>query len=74
VCATVSWASASIEVLNKLLDHPFVQSSDRSAFPINPMNQVLGRSNVPSSRYFCIARLAQLLSKPLKQAAIWAVA
>jgi hypothetical protein len=45
-------------MLDKLLDHPFVQISDRSAFPANPMNQVLGRSNVPSSRYFCIARLA----------------
>jgi len=73
VCATVPWASASIQVLNKLIDHPFVQSSDRSVLPTDPMNQVLGRSNVPSSRYFCVARLAQLLSKPLKQVAIRAI-
>jgi hypothetical protein len=59
---------------DKLLDHPFVQRRDRSTFPTSPMNQVLGRSNVPPSRYLCIARLAQLLSKPFKQAAIWAVA
>jgi hypothetical protein len=38
------------------------------------MNQVLGRSNVPSSRDFCITGLAQLLSKPFKQVAIRAVA
>ena len=74
VCAAISWASASIQMLDELLDHPFVQSGDRSAFPTNPMNQVLGRSNVPPSRYLCIARLAQLLSKPFKHAAIWAVA
>jgi hypothetical protein len=73
VCASVSWASASIQVLNKLIERPVVQSSDRYAFPANPMNQVLGRSNVPSSRYFCIARLAQLLSKSLKQVATWAI-
>jgi hypothetical protein len=34
------------------------------------MNQMLGRPNVPPSRYFRIASLAQLLSKPLKQVAI----
>ena len=61
-------------MMDKLLDRPFVQRGDRSTFPPNPMNQVLGRSNVPPSRYLCIARLAQLLSKPFKQAAIWAVA
>jgi hypothetical protein len=74
VCAAISWASASIQVPHELLDHPFVQSGDRSTFPTSPMNQVLGRSNVPASRYLCIARLAQLLSKPFKHAPIWAAA
>jgi DNA-binding transcriptional regulator YdaS (Cro superfamily) len=74
VCAAISWASASIQVPHEVLDHPFVQRGDRSAFPTSPMNQVLGRSNVPPSRYLCIARLAQLLSKPFKQAPIWAAA
>jgi hypothetical protein len=74
VCAAISWASASIQVPNELLDHPFIQSGDHSAFPTSPMDQVFGCSNVPSSRYLCIARLAQLLGKPLKQAAVWAVA
>jgi hypothetical protein len=71
VCAAISWASAAIQVPHKLLDHPFVQSGDGPAFSTNPMNQVLGRSNVPPGRYLCIARLAQLLSKTLQQAAIW---
>jgi len=74
VCAAISWAPASIQMPHEPLDHPFVQSGERSAFPTSPMNQVLGCSNVPPSRYLCIARLAQLLSKPFKQAAIWAVA
>jgi hypothetical protein len=55
---------------DKLLDHPLVQGRDRSTLLINPMNQMLGRPNVPPSRYFRIASLAQLLSKPLKQVAI----
>jgi hypothetical protein len=67
-------ASASIQMVNKILDKPFVQSSDRCAFPTCPMNQVLGGSNMPASRYLRIAGLAQLLSKPFKQAAIRAVA
>jgi hypothetical protein len=72
VCVAVSWASASVQVLGKLLDRLFVQSSHGSAFPANPINQVLGGSNVPSSCYLCIARLTQLLSKALKQVATWA--
>jgi hypothetical protein len=74
VCAAISWASASIQVPHELPDHPLVQTGDRSAFPTSPMDQVLGRSNVPSSRYLCIARLAQLLSKPFQHAAIRPVA
>jgi hypothetical protein len=74
MCAAISRASAAIQVPHELFDHPFVQSGDRSAFPTNPMNQVLGSSNVPPGRYLCIAHLAQLLSKPFEQAAIWAVA
>jgi hypothetical protein len=74
MCAAISWASTSIQVPHELLDHPFVQSGDRSTFPTSPINQVLGRSNVPASRYLCIARLAQLLSKPFKHAPIWAAA
>ena len=70
VRAAISWASASNQVPHELLNHPFVQSGDRSAFPTGPMNQVLGRSNVPPGRYLCIARLAQLLSKTFQQAAI----
>jgi hypothetical protein len=70
VCTAISWASAAIQVLHELLDHPFIQHGDRSAFPINPMNQMLGSSNVPPGRYLCIAHLAQLLSKPFEQAAI----
>jgi hypothetical protein len=73
VRAAESWASASIQVLDKLLDHLFVQRRNVSAFPANPMNQVLGGPNVPSGRYFCIARLVQLLSKLLNQVALWAV-
>jgi hypothetical protein len=61
-------------MMNKLLDRSFVQRSDRFTLPPNPMNQVLSRSNVPPSRYLCIARLAQLLGKTVKQVAISAVA
>jgi hypothetical protein len=60
-------------VLDKLLDPLFVQGSHGSAFPVDPINQVLGGPNVPSSRYLRITRLAQLLSKSLKQLAIWIV-
>jgi hypothetical protein len=61
-------------MMDKLLNRSFVQCRDRSAFPPKPMDQVFGRSNVPPSRYLCIARLAQLLSKPFNHRAIWAIA
>jgi hypothetical protein len=61
-------------MMDKLLNRSSVQHRDRSTFPPKPMNQVFGRSNVSSSRYLCIACLPQLLSKPFKHAAIWAVA
>jgi hypothetical protein len=61
-------------MMDKLLNRLFVQRRNRPTFPPKPMKQVFGRSNVPPSRYLCIARLAQLLSKPFKDAAIWAVA
>jgi hypothetical protein len=59
---------------DKLLNRSFIQCRDRSTLPPNPMDQVFGRSDVPPSRYLCIPRLAQLLSKPFKHAAVWAVA
>jgi hypothetical protein len=74
VRAAIPWAPASIQMMDKLLNRSFVQQRDCSTFPLKPMNQVFGRSNVPPGRYLCVARLAQLLSKPFKQAAIWAVA
>jgi hypothetical protein len=61
-------------MMDKLLNRSLVQRRDRSTFPPKPMNQVFGHSNVPPSRYLCMTRLAQLLSKPFKHAAIWAVA
>jgi hypothetical protein len=61
-------------MMDELLNRLFVRRRDRSTLPPKPMNQVFGRSNVPPSRYLCIARLAQLLSKPFKHATIWAVA
>jgi hypothetical protein len=61
-------------MMDKLLNRSFVQRCNRSTFPPKPMNQVFRRSNVPPSRYLCIARPAQLSSKPFKRAAIWAVA
>jgi hypothetical protein len=73
VGVAVSWASASVQVLDKLLDSLFDQGSHGSAFPADPMDQVLSGPNVPSSCDLRIARLAQLLSKSLKQVAIWAV-
>jgi hypothetical protein len=66
VCAAVSWAAASIQVLDKFFDHPFVRSGDRFAFPTRPMDKMLGGSNVSASRYLGIARVAQLLSKSFK--------
>jgi hypothetical protein len=59
-------------MMDKFLNRSLVQRRNRSTFSPKPMNQVFGRSNVPPSRYLCIARLAQLLSKPFKRAAIWA--
>jgi hypothetical protein len=56
---------------DELLNRSVIQRRDRSTFSPKPMNQVFGRSNVPPGRYLCIARLAQLLSKPFKHAAIW---
>jgi len=38
VCAAISWAAASIQVPHELLDLPFVQNGDRSAFLASPMN------------------------------------
>jgi hypothetical protein len=61
-------------MMDELLKHSFVQRRDRTTFPPKPMKQVFGRSNVSPSRYLCIARLAQLLSKPFKHPAIRAVA
>jgi len=52
--------------MDKLVNHSFVQRGERSILPPNPMDQVLGRSNVPPCRYLCIAGLAQLLSEPFK--------
>ena len=72
--AAIPWAPASIQMMDELFNRSIVQRGDRSTFPPKPMNQVFGRSNVPPGRYLCIARLAQLLSKPFKHAAIWAVA
>jgi hypothetical protein len=60
--------------MNKLVNHSFVQRGDRSTLPPNPVDQVLGRSNVPPCRYLCIASLAQLLSEPFKRMTIWTVA
>jgi hypothetical protein len=69
--AVVTALVSGYSVLRFLSDD---QRRDRSTFPRKPMNQVFGRPNVPPSRYSRIARLAQLLSKPFKHAAIWAVA
>jgi hypothetical protein len=38
VCVAISPAPASIQVPHELLNHPFVQSGDRSAFPTGPMD------------------------------------
>ena len=65
----IPWAPVSIQMMHELLNRAFVQRYDRSASPPKPMDQVFGRSNVPPGRYPCIARLAQLLSKPFKHAA-----
>src|SRR5262249_32121078 len=73
VRVAVSWASASVQVLDKLLDPLFVQCSHGHAFPANPIDQVLGGLNVPSRCYLCIARLDQLLSELFKQTAVWIV-
>jgi pimeloyl-ACP methyl ester carboxylesterase len=58
VCAAISWASTSIQVLDKLLDHRFVQGGDHLASTTCPMDKMLGCSNVPPRRDLCIARLA----------------
>jgi hypothetical protein len=73
VCVSVSWAPASVEVLDKLLDPLYVQCSQGSAFSADPMDQVLGGPNVSSSCYLRIARLAQLSNKTFKQVALWTV-
>ncbi|HEV2223748.1 MAG TPA: hypothetical protein VGR84_12175 [Candidatus Acidoferrales bacterium] len=61
-------------MMDELFDRAIVRRDDRSTFAPKPMNQVFGRPDVPPSRYLCITRFAQLLSKPFKHAAIWAVA
>jgi hypothetical protein len=58
-------------MMDELLNRSVIQRRNCSTFPPKPMNQVFGRSNVPPGRYLCIARLAQLLSKPFKHAAVW---
>jgi hypothetical protein len=45
-------------MMDELFNRAIVQRGDRSSFAPKPMNQVFGRSNVPSGRYLCIARLA----------------
>jgi hypothetical protein len=67
-------APASFQMIDKLLDRSFVQRRGGFTFPPNPMNQVLGRSNVPPRGYLCIARLAQLLREPFKHVAVGATA
>jgi hypothetical protein len=66
MCAAKSWASAAIQVLDKLFDHRFVQSRDGLAFPTGPIDKMLSRSNVLARRYLWLARVAQLLSEPFK--------
>jgi hypothetical protein len=61
-------------VSDKLVDQMFVNRENRTTRSRCPIHKVLGRSNVPPSGYLRVARLTHLVSKPIKQAAIRAVA
>jgi hypothetical protein len=67
--ATVVCASASIQVVGKLPDESLFQARNWYASSASPMNEMLGRAQMPASRELCIARLVQLLSKSFKQVA-----
>jgi len=64
------WAPASIQMMNEVVNGPFVQRGDRSTLPPHPVDQVLSRPNVPPRRYLCIARPTQFLSEPFNDVPI----
>jgi len=59
--AAVPCASASIQMVGKLLDESLFQGRNWYASSASPMNEVLCRAQMPASRELCIARLVQLL-------------
>jgi hypothetical protein len=67
-------ASASIQVVGKLPDESFLQARNWYASSANPMNEMLGRAQMPASSKLCIAHLVQRLGKSFKQVARGVVA
>jgi hypothetical protein len=72
--AAIPCASASIQVLGKRPDKSFFQSRNWYASSASPMNEMLGRAQMPASRELCIAHLVQRLGKSFKQVASGAAA
>jgi hypothetical protein len=72
--AAVPYASASIQVVGKLPDESFLQTCNWYASSASPMNEMLGRAQMPASCELRIAHLGQRLGKSFKQVAGWAAA
>jgi hypothetical protein len=67
--AAVPCAPASIQVAGKLPDESLVQTRNWYASSASPMNEMLGRAQMPASCELCIAQLVQRLGKSFKQVA-----
>jgi hypothetical protein len=67
--AAVPCAPASIQVVGELPHESFFQIRDWYASSASPMNEMLGRPQVPASCELCIAHLVQHFGKPFKKVA-----
>jgi hypothetical protein len=61
-------------MMRKLPDESFFQTRNWYAFSANPINEMLGRAQMPASCQLCIAHLIQRSGKSFKQLASGAAA
>jgi hypothetical protein len=65
----VAWTSASTQVAIEALKRTFGQIAQRKALSISPVDEVLGRSDMPAGRDLRVASLRQRLRESLKERA-----
>jgi hypothetical protein len=69
MAAAVPCAPASVQVVGELPDELLFQTRNWNASSASPMNEMLGRAEMPASCDLCIAHVVQHLSKPFKKTA-----